>query len=171
MVTAYDPRLAAINVAANSTINLLPALASADMSAVTLAEWNAGTTVQCAIREFDLAGSVATGTEQFLCDAEEMETTGATKWTVAPLVIQTGDPQAANALLDALTPGTTRYIVRRLGIAHATAGAVGQKVTTIRVQVTLKETVSIAANANGQKYETRVHWAVKGVNQSALLAT
>lgn len=169
MVTAYDPRATAINVAANSTINLLPALSSADYSAVTLAEWNAGTTVQCAIREFGLNGSVATSTDQFLCDAETMENTGATTWSVDPLVIQTGDPQAANALLDPLVPGVTRYIVRRLGLPHAAAGAAAQKVTVIKVQVTLKETMPIAANADGKKFETRVSWAVKAVNQAAAL--
>ena len=100
-----------------------------------------------------------------------MENTGATTWSVDPLVIQTGDPQAANPLLDALTPGTTRYVVRRLGLAHAAAGAVAQKVTVVKVQVTLKEAMPIAANADGQKFETRVHWAVKAVNQAAALAT
>ena len=171
MVTAYDPRPTAINVAANTTINLLPALADTTLAAVTLAEWNAGTTVQCAIREFNLSGSVATSSEQFLCDPEVSETTGATTWSVDPLVVQTGDPQAANSLLDALTPGTTRYIVRRLGLPHGAAGAIAQKVTVIQVQVTLKEVMPLTANADGQKFETRVHWAVKKVNQAATLVT
>ena len=169
MVTAYDPRATAINVAANTTVAFLPAIASADLSVVTLAEFNAGTTVQCAIREINASGSVATSTEQFLCDAEVAQTTGATTWSIDPIVIQSGDPQAANPLLDALVPGTVRYIVQRRGLPHAAAAAAAQKISVFKVEVTLNEPMPMVANVDGQKYENRIHVAVKQVKLAAAI--
>ena len=57
-VTTYDPDDQ--YTAGNTTINIMPAVASATLAAVTVAEWDAGTTIQEATEEFSIGTDAST---------------------------------------------------------------------------------------------------------------
>lgn len=170
MVTKYDGRTTAVNVATNVTLNLMPAIADATLKKALLTEWEAGTTFECNIREFSPSGSVNTREEQFLCDADVMESAGATKWSIDPIVIQTGNPQTANTFLDSLVVGSKFFLGRRAGLPYSTAAAAAQRISLWQVEVSLVEDMPDVANADGNKFETRVHLAVKKHERNATIS-
>lgn len=171
MVTIYDGRTDAVTVASNVAVVLVPAVADTTLEDITLAEYNAGTAIECSIREFSLTGTVQNRQEQFLCDADASEWGGPVTWTIDPVVIQAGDPQDANTLLDGLTKGEIRYIVQRLGLAHDTAAAAGQKVRIAKVEVSLVEDMPMVATPDGTKFEARLHFAVREFQRNAAIVS
>ena len=170
MVTKYDGRVGAIAVAANTTVNIMPAVADSTMKTVTVSEWDAGTTIECGIREFQSSGSHQPRTDQLLCEPTQTEERGTVTYSIDPTVVLVGDPQDPNPFLDGLVEGDTVYIGRRDGLPHDAAGASGQRIFMWRAEVVLVEPMGVAANADGSKYEARITWAVKAFERLATIS-
>ena len=57
-ITTYDPDDQ--YTAGNTTINIMPAVAAAALDKATIAEWDAGTTIQEATEEFSIGTAAST---------------------------------------------------------------------------------------------------------------
>lgn len=164
----YDGRTDAVKVASNFTTVLAPV--GVDATAPKVAEIEAGTAYQCSIRTQGITGSPNNITDQFLCDEDQQETPGSVTWSMDPIEIQVGDPQVANAFLDGLIRGDRRWVVERRGPNHDTAFAAGDRVSVAEVEVSHVEWVAAAANTNGDKFQKRLHFAVKRYVPDAVVA-
>lgn len=166
----YDARDASVVIAANFTSILVPLISDPDLAEATVAELEAGTAFECSIREIGVTGAATNNTDQFLCDEEPSETPGPVTWSIDPVVILMGDPQAPNPLLDSLTRGSVHYLVQRRGLPHADPFAAAQRISITKVEVSLVEDVAVAANTEGRKFESRVHFAVRKHERNAVVA-
>lgn len=169
-VTQFDGRTTAVNVAANTQVVLVPAIADATLAAITKAEYDAGEAIETSIKTVNITGSVATQTEQYLSDSDVSQTTGATTWSADPFDLVAGDPQTPNTWLAGLTEGQVVYVVQRRGLPHATESAAGQKVSIARCEITLIEDGPATANADGDKYHVLIHVAVKQFERKAAIS-
>lgn len=169
-ITEYDGRTNAVEVVGNVSAVMAPAVADATLKAVTVAEVTAGTAIEYSTRDISLTGSVATKTDQFLADVDVETTTGATTFTIDPIVLAAGDPQNPDPFITSLTKGATFYLIERRGMDRLTAYAAAQKVAVTQVEVTLLEDMPVTANADGQTFEVRLHLAVKKHERNASIS-
>lgn len=119
----------------------VPTIASATL-APTAAEYTAGTDIsRIVFADGAPAPTQATNrasASRRYADTEQYEFIGSTQYTGGDIVYQFG-PQGAAAsdavkLWETIPTGTTGFLVRRMGIARATAGAAGQFVDIFPVE-------------------------------------
>lgn len=169
-LTMYDTRTLGVEIAGNTATVLTPLVADPLLSKATIAEINAGTAIQCAIKELDVSGTANTRSDQLLCDTDEAETPGTVKWSIAPIIVRIKDPQQADTFVDGLVRGDVVYIIQRRGLPHSTAFAAAQRISITRAVISLVEDMPVQANADGNKYEVRIHFAAKAHNRTAVVS-
>lgn len=162
-ITEYGPD--GMETAGNSRIVVIPTVA--DINAITLAEWNSGTAIECATSAFGLNVDVNMIEKKRLCDKIARQRPGNRNVTIEALVLVMGDPQAENAMLELLAEGQTVTIVHRPGIEHRTEGKVGDKYEAVRVQVSSQTLVALSED-EGQEYEVTHALAVQAKNSGLL---
>ena len=113
----------------------------ANTAAPTVAEINAGTTIDatCYLTNgFSPDASVATISDDRLCLAQILEDKGATTWSISELeyVFDVQTPASvSNTLYAGLPENASVYIVARYGMNVDTAAAAGQKVDVFPVKM------------------------------------
>lgn len=162
-ITEYSPD--GMETAGNSRIVVIPTVA--DINAITLAEWNSGTAIECATTAFALNTETNMIEKRYLCDKIARQRPGARNVTVEALVVEVGDPQAENALLSLLAEDSTVVIAHRPGVEHRAAAASGQKYQAVRVLVTSQNLVGLSGE-EGQTYEATHGLAVQAKNDGFL---
>ena len=165
-ITAYDPDDQ--YTAGNTVINIMPAVASATLVAVTVAEWNAGTMIQCATEEFSMTTEAATASRKKICDKVATQRPGERTYVASDTVIVASSPQAANTLVDGLTLDAIKYVAVRPGLTDSTAAAASQKVWVDKRQVLAVDPEPITTE-EGNAYAWRVKWLVLGRNLAAAI--
>lgn len=165
-LTTYDPDDQ--YTAGKTTINIMPAVASATLVAVSVAEWDAGTTIQEATEEFSLTTDASTLARKKIGDTIATQRPGARTFQMSDSVLVASDPQAANALIAGLALDSIKYIGVRPGLADATAAAASQKVWVVKVRVLAVDPEPINVE-DGNYYAWRVKWLVLDRNLDAAL--
>lgn len=163
----YDPRDVEMEIASNTTLVLLPMIADSTLKTVSVTEIEAGVAFECATAAFGLVPSPTTREKQNLCDKDARQRPGSTTWSIEPLIIDAGDPQATNDFIDGLVVGETRYLTQRDGLPHLDAFAAGQKVANAQVTIQAVSRVPLAASTDGTSYQWRIDLAVDQVEQFA----
>lgn len=166
----YDPRDAEMEIAGNTALIMLPSIADATLKSVTVTETEAGIAFECATAAFGLVPSPTTREKQNLCDKDARQRPGTTSWSIESLIVDAGDPQAANAFVDTLVIGETRYLVQRDGLPHLDAFAAGQKIMAAQVVIQAISRVPLAASTDGTSYQWRIDVTVDQVEQFATIA-
>lgn len=164
-ITEYNPD--GMETAGNSRIVVIPSVA--DIDKITVTEWNSGTAIECATTAFGLNVDVQMRERRMLCDKIARQTPGVRNVTTEALVIEAGDLQADNALLELLAQGARVVIAHRPSIPHETAAAAGQKYEAVEV-IVASQTLVALSNEDGQTYEVTHALAVQEKNDG-LLAT
>lgn len=167
-LTTYDPDDS--YTAGNTTINIMPAVASATLAAVTVAEWNAGTTVQEATEEFSTTTDAQTIPRKKIGDTIATQLPGARTYQMSDTVLVASSPQAANALIEGLTLDAIKYIGVRPGLADTTAAAAAQKIWVIKARVLAVDPEPITTE-DGNYFAWRVKWVVLDRNLAAAITT
>ena len=167
-ITVYDPDDK--YTAGNTTINIMPAVASATLAAVTLSEWNAGTTIQEATEEFSLTTDASTLSRKKIGDKISTQLAGQRTYQISDTVLVASSMQAANTLIDGLTLDTIKYIAVRPGLDDTTAAASGQKIWLTKAQVLSVDPEPITTE-DGNSYAWRVKWTVLDRNLTAAIST
>lgn len=144
--------------AGNVVINLMPAVAN--IKAPTLAEWNAGTMIQCATEEFESSTAVKTNERKKLCDKVSTQVTGSRTYSASDTAIVSGDPQGATPYPAIIIPDATVYVGVRPGLDHTVAAAAAQKVWIDERQVLAIDPVKITTD-DGDAFQWTIQWAVK----------
>lgn len=165
-ITVFDPD--DTYTARNTVINIMPAVASATLAGATLAEWNAGTMIQCAIEEFSMTTDAQTRTRKKLCDDVAAQAPGARTYQAGDTVVVAPDPQTANTFLDSLTVGAVKYVSVRPGMADDTAAAATQKIWLDKRQILSIDPEPITTE-DGNAYAWRIRWLVMGRNLKATI--
>lgn len=166
-ITVYDPD--DYYTAGNTTINIMPAVASATLAVVTTAEWNAGVAVQGATEELGLTTDASTSSRKKIADKVATQRPGARTYQVSDTVLVASDPQAANTLIDGLTLDAIKYLGVRPGVADTTAAAAAQKVWLVKVQVLACDPEPVTTE-DGNAFAWRVKWLVLGRNLAAAIS-
>lgn len=166
MTTKYDPD--DYYTAGNTVINIMPAVVA--IAAPTLAEWNAGTEVQCAVEEFAMTTNVSTSERKKICDKIATQRPGQRTYEASDTVIVSSDPQAANPLLASLTLDSKHYVGVRPGKDDTTAAASGDKVWVDYRQVLAVDPEPITTE-EGNAYAWRVRWMVLNRTYSGAIAS
>ena len=166
-VTTYDPDDQ--YTAGNTTINIMPAVASATLAAVTVAEWDAGTTIQEATEEFSVGTDASTISRKKIGDTVSTQKPGARTYTISDTVLVASSPQSANTLIEGLTIDAIKYIAVRPGLPDTTAAAAAQKVWVVKAQVLACDPEPITTE-DGNAYQWRVKWLVLGRNLAAAIS-
>ncbi|MEL4357034.1 MULTISPECIES: phage tail tube protein [unclassified Luteococcus] len=162
-VKFFDGRTTATNVAGYTTVVAIPAVAGFDIPTLTLAEVEAGTRIDCAIRGLKITPDVKNSQDQFLCDENKVEFAGAIEYSADDLILQAGDPQNLDPFLTSLVRGQTIILGERYGIKSATDFAADQIMNRLtKAEVTFAGWVDPEANDEGKKAEWMVKLAVKG---------
>ena len=167
--TKYDGHTGAVKIAAHYDAVLAPAVL--DLAAPKVAEIEAGTSFTCSTRLVEIAGTSTSTSDQWLCDADTVETPGAVTWTGQPIVIQAGPPQTPNTFISGLTSGAVRYLIERRGLAPTAAYTSSQIVSVAEIEISHWEHVAAEANTEGRKWEYRIHYTVRRYRQVATVAT
>jgi len=166
-LTTYDPDDQ--YTAGNTTINIMPAVASATLAAVTVAEWDAGTTIQEATEEFSLTTDASTLSRKKIGDTVATQRPGSRTYQISDTVLVASSPQSANTLIEGLTIDAIKYIGVRPGLADTTAAAAAQKVWLAKVQVLSCDPEPITTE-DGNAYQWRVRWLVLDRNLAAAIS-
>ena len=111
------------------------AVASATLVAVSVAEWDAGTTIQEATEEFSLTTDASTLARKKIGDTIATQRPGARTFQMSDSVLVASDPQAANTLIAGLALDSIKYIGVRPGLTNTTAAAASQKVWVVKARV------------------------------------
>ena len=167
-ITEYNPD--GMETAGNSRIVVIPTVA--DINKITVAEWNSGTAIECATTAFGLNVDVQMRERRMLCDKIARQTPGARTVSVEALVLELGDPQAENALMELLSEDARVVIAHRPGVEHTDAAAAGQKYEAVSV-IVASQTLVALSNEDGQTYEATHALAVQAKSKglfSALVA-
>lgn len=154
-ITVYDP--SDYYTAGNTVINILPAVAN--IATPTLAEWNAGTVIQCATEEFSVSTNASTQTRRKICDKIASQIPGDRTYEAGDTVIVASDPQTANALLASLALDAVVYVGLRPGLDDDTAPAAVQKVWMDKRQVLTVDPEPVNTES-GNAYAWRIKWLV-----------
>lgn len=166
-ITTYDPDDQ--YTAGNTTINIMPAVASATLASVTVAEWDAGTTVQEATEEFSLTTDASTISRKKIGDKISTQLAGQRTYQMSDTVLVASSMQAANALIDGLAVDSIKYIGVRPGLDDTTAAAASQKVWLVKAQVLSVDPEPITTE-DGNSFQWRVKWIVLNRNLSASIS-
>ena len=118
-ITTYDPDDQ--YTAGNTTINIMPAVAAAALDKATIAEWDAGTTIQEATEEFSIGTDASTISRKKIGDTVSTQKPGARTYNISDTVLVASSPQAANTLIEGLTIDAIKYIGVRPGLSDTTA--------------------------------------------------
>lgn len=129
----YDP--AGMATAGKFPVHILSTLASADLSAVTVAELTAGTQIDTALTSVSYGEDQSTRDRKMLSDTVAEQIGGQRTQTIDLGTIAAMDPQSTDALTTLLAKDSVVYIVARPGIASGTAPAAAQKVWVTRATV------------------------------------
>lgn len=167
-LTTYDPD--DTYTAGKTTINIMPAVASATLAAVTLAEWNAGTTVQEATEEFSTTTDASTLSRKKIGDTISTQLPGSRTYQLSDTVLVASDPQTANTLIAGLTLDSIKYIGVRPGLADTTAAAASQKIWVVKARVLAVDPEPITTE-DGNAYQWRVKWVALDRNLDAALTS
>lgn len=132
--------------------------AIADINAPTLTEIDTGITYECATEAFENSSSVDAATIDWLCDPVSESLPGNITHEIGDLKIK-WDPQDSELIDQTFTPGTTKYLWRRDGIAHDEAPTAGQLLWIWEVKITSVDP-SPVANAAGDYLALIVHVTV-----------
>lgn len=168
MATRYVP--SDMKTAGNFKIVFADSIA--DLAEPTVAELDAGISVECATRNFDQSTNVQTESDQYLCDTEARESIGQRTRQMSPFEFDVTDPQAADDLTDMLTEDAIVYMWVRPGIAHDTAIAASQRGWGYRVEVASIDPLPISAgtqSGGGSKFGFRVSLNVKDRELSSVV--
>lgn len=165
-ITTYDPDDQ--YTAGNTTINIMPAVAAAALDKATIAEWDAGTTIQEATEEFSISTDASTISRKKIGDTVSTQKPGARTYNISDTVLVASSPQAANTLIEGLTIDAIKYIGVRPGLPDTTAAAAAQKVWLVKVQVLACDPEPITTE-DGNAYQWRVKWLVLGRNLAATI--
>lgn len=169
MVTMYTGRETAVRTAKHHAAVLAPLVADPTLKTATLAEVNAGHAIQCSIKEIGITGSPNNESEQYICDEDATETAGATTWSITPLVLDAGNPQEANELVDNLVKGSILYVIERRGPVHDVEFAADALVSIAKIEVSHVEWVEVTANTAGEKFRVRIHASVRKYERVATI--
>lgn len=153
--------------AGNVVICLMPAVAN--LAAPTLAEWNAGTMIQCATEEFENSTSAKTNERKKLCDKVSTQVTGSRTYSASDTAIVSDDPQGDAPYPAILVPDATVFVGVRPGLDHKTEATAGQKVWIDERQVLAIDPVKITTD-EGDAFQWTIQWAVKDRTYTAALA-
>jgi len=129
----YDP--AGMSTAGKIPVYILPALASTDLSAVTVAEMGAGTQVDTAMTSLTYGAEQATRDRKMLSDTVAEQIGGQRTHSIDLGTLAAMDPQGTDALKTLLVEDAVVYIVALPGLASATAPAAAQKAWITRATV------------------------------------
>ena len=166
-ITAYDPD--DTYTAGNTVINVMPAVADGTLEKVTVAEWAAGTMIQCATEEFSQTTDASTTTRKKICDRIATQKPGDRTYQAGDTVIVAADPQAANPLLETLALDSIHYVSVRPGLDDKTAATAGQKLWTDKRQVLSVDPEPINTE-EGNSYQWRIKWLVLGRSYESALS-
>lgn len=169
-VKIFAGRRDMMTMAGKVTVNFMPVVSDSTLLKVTPAEWNAGTLIECAIRELTPSADAQMQTDQWLCDVDQVETPGPTKHSLAPIRLLAGDPQNPDPWLEGLTRGQTLYLAVRPGIAHAEPIAADQRIRVWQTQVSSLVDAPYSANADGAKFEVDLTLAVQRFERNARIS-
>lgn len=163
-LTVFNPD--GVEVLENSAVIVAPAVA--DLDKPTVAEYNAGTAIQCSIKAFGISTDVSYVSSQYLCDKVAKKRVGNREYNLEPLTIKIGDPQA-ETISAKFVEDSVVYLIHRPGLKHTTPAAASQKAQVIKARVAAVDLVPIGVE-EGSVYELRVALAVEGRN-SGLFVT
>lgn len=166
-LTTYDPD--DVFTAGNTTINIMPAVVSATLAAVSVAEWNAGTTVQEATEEFSISTDASTIARKKIGDVIATQLPGTRTYQMSDTVLVASSLQAANTLIDGLVLDSIKYIGVRPGLLDTTAAAAAQKVWLVKVRVLAVDPEPITTE-EGNSFQWRVKWLVLDRNMAAAIS-
>lgn len=156
-ITAYAPD--DVYTAGNTVINIMPAVADPTLDVVTLAEWNAGVMIQCAVEEFGNTTDASTSTRKKICDRIATQRPGNRTYNANDTVI-VFDPQQTDPLIESLKVlDAIHYVSVRPGLDDETAAASGQKLWTDKRQVLSADPEPITTE-EGNAYQLRIRWMV-----------
>lgn len=158
-ITEYGPD--GMEVAGNSRIVVIPTVA--DINAITVAEWNSGTAIECATTAFGLNTETAMVETRYLCDKRARQRPGVRTTSMEALVVEIGNPQTVNPLLELLAADARVVIAHRPGLDHATDAAAAQKYEAVEVIITSQDLSAISAE-DGQTYTATHGIAVQEKN-------
>ena len=167
--TIFTGRRDQMVMASKVSVVFAPAIADPTLKTVTVPEYNAGVATQCSIRELNPTGAPQTSTDQFLCDADQVESPGPVTYSIDPIRILAGDPQNPDPWLDGLERGQTVFLLVRPGLPHADPAEAGQRLRVWEAKVNLIQDAPYQANADGAKFEVEVHLAVQKFERNATL--
>lgn len=129
-ITNYAPD--APLTAGNAQIMVLPTVKN--LEAITVAEWNAGTSIECATRAFGTSADTDVKSDRYLCDTQSRETPGTTSYKVSDITLDV-DPQNPAAVFDLLKKGAHVVLANREGVKHDTAATASQRYAAWRCTV------------------------------------
>lgn len=152
-VTFYDPNGHA--TAGNSMAIATDTVAS--LTAPTVAELNAGIAFECAIEEIGMSATHTTVTRRKICDTVAERKLGVAEYGDVTISFVLDDPQGSTQKLWAMfEPRKQVVIAQRWGLAHNTALASAQKLSSIfRARVATRVLDSVTT-ADGEEYTATV---------------
>lgn len=162
-ITEYSPD--GMETAGNSRIVVIPTVANID--AITVAEFNSGTAIECAIERFGPTIDVAMREVRKLCDKRSREIPGNRKVSIEDIEFELGDPQAENKLVTLLAEDSTVVLVHRPGIDHRDPAAAAQKYQAIRGMVASLRLAPLSTD-EGDTYRGILSLSVQDMNDGFL---
>lgn len=159
-VTKYAPD--AHYTAGNTVIGDAPAVAN--IQAPKLSELAASITFEGATEAFGSTTNVTKGTRKMIADKIGKQRVQNREYQAENLVVMTGDPQAANALVEGFVPDSTHYFWIRPGLPDDTALAVGQKVQLIEATIDACDLRQVST-ADGDEFAVTVSISIQDRTQ------
>ena len=154
-ISVFNPD--GVEVLGNSRVLALPA--AADLDAITVAEGNAGTAIECSIKQFGATTDVTYINAQYLCDKVAKRRVGRREYNMEPLTIKV-DPQDTEAIEAIFYEDAKVTLMHRPGIEHTEELATGQKYQAVQGTVAAVDLVPVDLT-EGAVYELRVALAVE----------
>ena len=154
-ISVFNPD--GVEILGNSRVVALPAVA--DLDAATVAEANAGTAIECSIKQFGATTDVSYVDAQYLCDKVAQRRVGRREFNMEPLVIKV-DPQDTTAIEAIFYEDAKVTLLHRPGINHTDAFASGQQYQAVQGTVAAVDLVAVDLT-EGAVYELRVALAVE----------
>lgn len=151
----YDP--AGMSTAGKIPVYILPALASTDLSAVTVAEMGAGTQVDTAMTSLSSTSEQATRERKMLSDTVAEQIGGQITRSLDMGTMAAMDPQATDALKTLLVEGDELFVVALPGLASSTAPAAAQKAWIWKATVGTVDPAEITSE-DGNEFGWNVTW-------------
>ena len=152
-----------IGTIGNINVRIVPAIA-AIATGVTLAEWNAGTDIQLAIRNLGVNGEQGTFEDIRLGTVDIMESLGRNRISIDPVQVVYDPQEPDNATTykahSLLMAGGTIFLAQRLGLPQTTAAAASQNLPYIySVLVGVPNEVPVDPTDDGGKFMRQFKFA------------